>query len=110
MDRKATAEARLAARSYQTAKADNAEVDKRILKVFRAFKVAGESMDWGHRTSADFVVTDDSQIGYSMHGRSPADALNEISLEVLIHDRNEARTELAKARKAMNKLGITGLS
>lgn len=100
----------VAVSEYQRAKVEVAHVERRIESVFQAYRAAGATMDSQRGTVHEPTLDNNGAIQFGYAKVTASDILNAQDLAALIQERDRARSRLAKARDAMNSLGVTGLN
>ena len=100
----------LAVSEYQAAKVNCAHIDKKIDRVFRAYRAAGETMDVHSRRAEPKLIDGKVKFDWCSYDVSTSDILNESDLAVLLAERDAARKRLEEAKNSMHSLGMTSVS
>jgi hypothetical protein len=102
-----------AVEKYQAAKAECGQLDQKIKLVIHAYRQAGASMDsrQDHWEGGEpKIVKGVLQTPFGLSSLSDPNLLNTAELLALFTARDNARTELDRAKQTMNSLGVTGIS
>jgi hypothetical protein len=96
---------------YQAAKIALAHIEKKIEKVFWAYREVGRTMDKSHGTISEPKL-ENGTLKFGLYGSNldASDILNATDLAAVVAERDQARMRLRIAAESMTSLGINGVS
>ena len=97
---------------YQSAKVDTAHIERKLLSIFRAYRILGEHMNEDNGTVSIPIVRDGKlDIGNSWkeHKFSQSDLLNAADLIQVLNEHRQSCSRLERARGEMADLGINNV-